>query len=74
MNSNFNEIETLKENFYLKTYIYITDKSSGIVKNVVDARFCQSIPKSPWGGRPNKKQGPKAHQERQKENRKETIA
>ena len=27
--------------------------------------FCKSIPKSPYGGKPNEKQGPKAHQEDQ---------
>ena len=27
--------------------------------------FCKFIPKSPYGGKPNEKQGPKAHQEDQ---------
>ena len=30
---------------------------------IVNANFCESISKSPWGRKPNKNQGPKAHQE-----------
>ena len=33
----------------------------------VDAHFCESISKSPWGRKPNKNQGPKAHQEDRRE-------
>ena len=35
-------------------------------KNIVEAHFCESISKSPWGKKPNKNQGPKAHQEDRK--------
>ena len=30
---------------------------------VVDAHFCKFVSKSPYGGKPNEKQGLKAHQE-----------
>ena len=30
---------------------------------IVDAHFCESISKSPWGRKPNKNQGSEAHQE-----------
>ena len=32
----------------------------------VVAHFCKSVPKSPYRGKPNEKQGPKAHQENQR--------
>ena len=31
-------------------------------KNIVEAHFCEPISKSPWERKPNKNQGPKAHQ------------
>ena len=33
---------------------------------VVDAHFCESVSKNPYGGKPNEKQGPKACQEDQR--------
>jgi len=32
----------------------------------VDAHFCESVSKNPYGGKPNKKQGPRAYQEDQR--------
>ena len=34
-----------------------------LCRRIVDAHFCESISKSPCGRKPNKNQGPKAHQE-----------
>ena len=36
------------------------------IKKIVDAHFCESVSRNPYGGKPNEKQGSKACQENQR--------